>query len=64
MKIPVMCRRAQIEGKDGIYMVVRVDEEKQVADLMLLNGERFVEERIPFSQISMVKEQVVVTAAI
>lgn len=62
MKVPVMCRRAQIQGKSGVYMVVRVDQEKQVADLMLLNGERFVEEFVPFSQIEMLKEHGVATA--
>jgi hypothetical protein len=48
--------RVQIIGRSGVFLVVRIDEEQQAADLFPLHFVIFIEKGVPFSDIEPYQE--------
>ena len=52
MHIPVVRERVLIDGRPGLFLVVRVDQEAEVAELVGLDRESYVSsDEVPFSRI-------------
>jgi hypothetical protein len=51
MNVPSVRERVRLEGRDGEFIIVYVDRERQVADLIAAAGELHLEEDVPFSSI-------------
>jgi len=51
MKIPAVRERVRIKGHKGVFLVVGVDRERQVADLISTSNGGHVEEDVPFASI-------------
>jgi hypothetical protein len=51
MRIPAVRERVWVEGRDGAFLVMAVDRERQVADLIPTVSEGTVEEDVPFAAI-------------
>ena len=56
MYSPSTRERVQIAGRAGIFIVVRVDDEEQRADVVALTGKAYLEENVPFSALRPYKE--------
>jgi hypothetical protein len=50
-KPPEMGQRVRIKGRDEVFFVVRVDQRRQLADLVQATGTHVVEENVPFQSI-------------
>jgi hypothetical protein len=48
--------RVQIIGRSGVFLVIRVDEEQQAADLFPLHLAIYIEEGVPFSDLEPYRE--------
>lgn len=46
--VPHVGARVRQVGNDNVYVVLRVDVERRLADLLLLTGTRRLEENVPF----------------
>jgi hypothetical protein len=55
--------RVQVIGRSGVFLVVRVDEKQQVADLFPLHFAIYIEEGVPFSDLEPYREDVPVDQA-
>ncbi len=55
MKNPVVRDRVRVEGHDGIFRVVHVDERKEVADVASIDRVGFLEQ-VPLSKIHPVDD--------
>jgi hypothetical protein len=51
MYIPAVRERVAISGQAGVFFVVGVNREAEIADLVALVSHSFVEENVPFSTI-------------
>jgi hypothetical protein len=51
MRMPSVPERVRLEGRDGEFIIVSVDRERQVADLIAASGGLHLEEDVPFSSI-------------
>ncbi|MGA8540883.1 MAG: hypothetical protein WB566_15375 [Terriglobales bacterium] len=51
MYVPGARDRVQIAGRIGVYLVVWVDRERQVADLIPLHESTLAEDNVPFSAL-------------
>ena len=49
--------RVQIDGRDGIFVVLRVDTDRGAADLLLMSGVRRIESNIPLGTIHVLRDQ-------
>jgi hypothetical protein len=49
--------RVQIDGRDGLFVVLRLDLEQDVADLLLMNGVRRLENNVPLASIHVLRDQ-------
>lgn len=56
MKRPRLGQRVWAEGLRGTFIVVRLDEDKGLADLELTSGTHFIERHIPSGAIPPVGE--------
>jgi hypothetical protein len=63
MKHPSIGQRVTVVGRHGLFVVVRVDETKGLADLELTTGTHFIEKAIAFSAIREFKEDANQSAA-
>jgi len=52
--IPTIRQRVKIEGRDEVFLVVWVDLKRGVADLVPVEGDKDLEEDVPFSNIRSV----------
>ena len=57
MHLPGVRERVQITGQGGVFLVVAVDRERQVADLIPLGGGMFAEENVPCSKLEPYREE-------
>lgn len=53
VETPSIGARVHISGREGAFLVLRVDAEKRIADLVPENGLHLVEESVPFDQIQV-----------
>ena len=51
MYVPQAKERVKIIGRSDVFLVLRVDEEQQAADLFPLHFAIFIEEGVPFSDL-------------
>ena len=51
MKVPSVRERVRLEDRDGEFIVVYVDRERQMADLITATGGQHLEEDVPFSSL-------------
>ena len=51
MYVPQAKERVKIIGRSGVFLVLRVDEEQQAADLFPFHFANFIEEGVPFSDL-------------
>jgi hypothetical protein len=63
MKLPRIGQRVLVNGHNGLFVVIRIDESEGVADLELTTGTHFIEKNIPFNAIKEFKEDVSQAAA-
>lgn len=63
MFIPRARERVRIIGQIGVYLVVGVDYESQLADLIPLHGIAESEEGIPFSKLEAFRENLPLESA-
>jgi hypothetical protein len=56
VRIPRVRERVRIDGRDGLFLVVWVDHERELADLIPLADSRALEENIPFHSIRPLAE--------
>lgn len=56
MIIPRLLERVRIEGRDGLFLVTRVDPDQQIADVLSFKPLSLAEEGIPFALIHPVRE--------
>jgi hypothetical protein len=54
--VPRARERVQIIGRSGVFIVVRIDEEEQAADLFPLHFAIFIEQGVPFSDLQPYRE--------
>ena len=50
MRIPATRERVRIDGREGVFIVVWVDQERQTADLIPA-GEGNIEDSVPFAKL-------------
>jgi len=55
MRVPAVRERVSIEGRGGVFLVIGVDRERQVADLIPTTDDGRVEEDVPFAAITPVQ---------
>jgi len=58
MYIPRVRDRVEIEGRRGVFLIVSVDEEKQLADVVSLASSAFLEESVAIEAIRPCRENV------
>jgi hypothetical protein len=58
MYVPRARERVQIIGRSGVFIVVRIDQKLQAADLFPLHFAIFIEEGVPFSDLAPYREDV------
>jgi hypothetical protein len=56
MYVPLARERVQIIGRSGVFLVVRIDEKLQTADLFPLRFAIFIEKDVPFSDLEPYQE--------
>ena len=56
MAIPRIGQKVQIEGRNEVFVVLRVDGQRQLADLLRHGAVRRVEAGIPLALLRVVKE--------
>jgi hypothetical protein len=56
MYVPRSGERVQIVSRSGVFVVLRIDEEQQTADLFPLHFAIFIEEGVPFSDLEPYRE--------
>lgn len=49
--VPHVGSRVRQVGSENVYVVLRVDAERRLADLLLLTGTRRLEENVPFERL-------------
>lgn len=47
----------QIEGREGLYVVLRLDPEQEVADLLQINGARRIENNVSLASIRSARDR-------
>jgi hypothetical protein len=55
--IPKVGNKVQIKGERGVYLVLRVDRQRYIADLLLMTGKVRVEFGVQFSAIEIMENQ-------
>lgn len=48
---PKMGQRVRVEGREGVFVVVRLDRSRRIADLMQAAGTHAIEHELPFDSI-------------
>jgi hypothetical protein len=57
MRIPAVRERVNMEGRKGVFLVIAVDRERQVAHLIPTTGpDVHLEEDVPFSRIILLRD--------
>ena len=56
MYVPRARERVFVEGQDGVYLVMWVDPDLQVADLIPLHRTTSIRESVPFSLLQPFRE--------
>ncbi len=55
LEVPEVASRVRIEGQEAEYVVLRVDEKRQVADLLRLTGIHQVLEDVPWHALRVLR---------
>lgn len=53
----------QIDGLDGVYVVLRLDADREAADLLQISGARRIENNVSLQSIRSVRDQGKLTEA-
>ncbi len=51
MNIPAVRERVRVQGRNGAFLIIAVDRDRQVVDLIPTSGDGQMEEDVPFAAL-------------